>query len=186
MVYFKTNWIKDSNQWVIRKIRPWAWGLGIAYFAYNFTMYEYLGRRVALVRKYFDPRTEEEKKKDAEIKRSRWGYSPRYEPSLERSIKKRKYETQTLEETISDTPRMETSKSYIKNRAHFIDDHNIQTPEKTREYFYAMLEHSRVPGTFDYTIPQTQHAVFPDVETQAYVTLNSNDHRKLQISKFST
>ena len=22
MVYFKTNWIRDSNQWVIRKIRP--------------------------------------------------------------------------------------------------------------------------------------------------------------------
>lgn len=22
MVYFKTNWIRESNQWVIRKVRP--------------------------------------------------------------------------------------------------------------------------------------------------------------------
>lgn len=22
MVYYKTNWIRDSNQWVMRKVRP--------------------------------------------------------------------------------------------------------------------------------------------------------------------
>lgn len=185
MVYFKTNWIKDCNQWVIRKVRPLVFIPGIAYFLYNFTIHEYLGRRVVLWRK-LDPRTEEELQKDAEKYRSRWGYYPRYEPSLDRSIKKRKYELQSLEETINDTPRLNAHKTAYHTPT-YRDDFGIEKPEKTRELFYAILEHSRRPGTFDYTQPQTQFSLFPDIETQAYVTLNSeNDHNRLQISKFST
>ena len=185
MVYFKTNWIKDSNQWVIRKIRPWVFGLGISYFVYNFTIYEYLGRRVIVWRK-LDPRTEEELQNDANKYRSRWGYYPRYEPTLDRSIKRRKYDSQSLEEMINDTPRLTTHKESYYIPA-YKDDYKLEQPEKTRELYYALLEHSRVPGTFDYTQPQTQHSLFPDVETQAYVTLGSEtDHNKLQISKFGT
>jgi hypothetical protein len=185
MVYFKTNWIKDSNQWVIRKIRPWAYGGGILFFAYHFTQIEYLGRRVVLFKNYFDPRSEKEKLKAAEEKRSRWGYQPRFEPTLERSIKKRKYDQQTLEEMVNDTPRIDSQSEYFHLRSTYVDDYNITDTKDVKELFYALLEHAREPGAFDYTQPQTHHAVFPDVETQAYVTLNSNQHRKLKISKFS-
>lgn len=77
MVYYKTNWIRDSNQWVIRKIRPvsgifeilkifqwWVIGLG-GFLYFHFTIYEYLGRRVAFFNKWLDPRTETEKIEDA-------------------------------------------------------------------------------------------------------------------------
>ena len=49
MVYFKTNWIQDSNRWVIRKVRPWVFlSFGGALF-FTFTYYEYLGKRVVYV-----------------------------------------------------------------------------------------------------------------------------------------
>jgi hypothetical protein len=70
MVYFKTNWIRDSNQWVIRKIRPWAWGIGFGGLYFHFTIYEYLNRRVAFFNRWLDMRTEDEKKRDAEKLRS--------------------------------------------------------------------------------------------------------------------
>jgi hypothetical protein len=180
MVYFKTNWIKDSNQWVIRKIRPWTILIFGGWFAFSFTYYEFLGKRVAFTNKYLDPRTPEEKQRDANKYRSRWGFKARYEPNLDISIKKEKYKNQDLKETFLDTPRLEISKNQPLYK-----ELGLEEPEKTREMFYALLEHSRRPGTFDYTIPQTQHAVFPDVEQEAYVTLNSKDSRKLAISKYA-
>lgn len=184
MVYFKTNWIKDSNMWVIRKIRPWAVGGGILFLYFHFTYYEYLGRRVYFFNKYIDHRTTEEKQADANKYRSRWGYKPRYEPNLEISIKKDKYKNQSLKETLLDTPRI---KGNPDSESRYVMDYDIEDPEKTREFSLAILEHSRVPGTFDYTIPQTQHSLFPDVEQEAYVNLNSSikDTRLLQISKFT-
>jgi len=184
MVYFKTNWIKDSNQWVIRKIRPWVFGFTFLFFGYHFSIYEMLGRRVYLFNKYIDPRTPEEKQADANRFRSRWGYKPRYEPTLEISIKKEKYRNQSLKETLEDTPRID---GRSQERGSYEIDYDLQDPEKTREIYFAILEHSRVPGTFDYTIPQTQHTLFPDVEQEAYVTLNSNerDSRNLKLSKYS-
>jgi hypothetical protein len=185
MVYFKTNWIKDSNQWVIRKVRPWVFGAGILYFVYNFTIYEMLGRRVVLFRK-LDPRTEKELQEDANKHRSRFGYMPRYEPTMDRSIKRKKYDAQTFEEMINDVPRLKTHKESLEI-PNYVDDFGLEKPEKTRELYYALLEHSRTPGAFDYTKPQTKHSLFPDVEIQGYVTLGSkSDHNKLQISKFST
>lgn len=186
MVYFKTNWIKDSNQWVIRKIRPWVFAGFFFFYVHHFTQYEYLGRRVVLWKNYFDPRTEKEKLEAAEKKRSRWGYHPRYEPTLERSIKKRKYDNQTLEEMINDTPRIDIeTKPKPNQRPEFIDDYKIEDPKNVKNLFFAVLEHAREPGAFDYTQPQTHYAVFPDVEPQAYVTLNSRSNKKLQISKWN-
>ena len=186
MVYFKTNFIKDSNTWVIRKVRPFVYGLfGFGAF-YYFLMYEYLGRKVVLLRK-LDPRTEDELQNAAIKKRTRWGYQPRFEPSLERSIKKRKYSAQNLEETINDTPRIESAKHYYRRPANYVYDYNMIESKKINDIYLAILDHSREPGTFDYTKPQTYTAVFPDVESQAYVTLNSeNHHRKLQISRFAS
>lgn len=48
-----------------------------------------------------------------------------------------------------------------------------------------MLDHARIPGHFDYTQPQTFHALFPDVEQEAYVEINGDQHNKLAISDFS-
>ena len=84
MVYYKTNWIRDSNQWVMRKVRPvskiennfklivlqFAWGAGLGMLYFHMTLYEHLNRRVALWNKWFDIRTDEEKQHDAERLRS--------------------------------------------------------------------------------------------------------------------
>lgn len=186
MVYFKTNFIKDSNVWVIRKVRPFVWGGFFVGFWYYFMMYEYVGRKVVLLRK-LDPRSQKDIENDAIKKRSRWGYQPRFEPSLERSIKKRKYDNQTLEETVNDTPRIESNTDFYRRPTNYIKDFDMIESKKISDFYFAMLDHSRVPGAFDYTQPQTYHAVFPDVQSQAYVTLNSEkDHRKLQISRFAS
>ena len=184
MVYFKTNWIQDSNRWMIRKIRPWVFLGGGGFIFYHFTMYEYLGRRIAFFNKYLDPRTENEKQEDANRYRSRFGYKPRYEPNLEISIKNEKYKNQTLKETLYDTPRIDKNNQII-NRPTYEKDYGLEDPETTREFCLAWLEHARKPGSFDYTIPQTQHSLFPDVEQEAYVTINSKDTNKFNISKYS-
>lgn len=187
MVYFKTNWIQDSNRWVIRKVRPWVFlAFGGALF-FTFTYYEYLGRRVVFIRKYIDSRTDQEKQHAADNLRSRFGYKPRYEPSLEISIKKEKYSKQNLVETFNDTPRLKADQEYYKPLPSYKRFYDIESPEKSREMYFALLEHARKPGSFDYTIPVTQHSLFPDVEQEAYVTLGSKekDSRRFCISKFS-
>ena len=109
-----------------------------------------------------------------------WGYRARYEPTLERSIKKRKYDQQTFEEKINDTPRLLTN-----NNARFTRDYEIREPEKMDNLYLTILDHARAPGTFDYTLSQTYHAFLPDIEQDAYVEINGTKHRKLAISDFS-
>jgi len=112
---------------------------------------------------------------------SNFGYRPRFEPTLKNSIKKRKYDNQSLQETLLDTPKLKTN--YQKSI--YTRDYDIDDPEITNSFFFVALDHARIPGTFDYTQPQTYHAVFPDVEQEAYVTVGGDDHRKLKISDFS-
>ena len=81
---------------------------------------------------------------------------------------------------MNDTPRMETRTGSIYNKEYGIED-----PEVTRNKCFTLLDHSRVPGTFDYTKPQTYHGLMPDVEQEAYITIGGNDHRKLKISSYS-
>jgi hypothetical protein len=109
-----------------------------------------------------------------------WGYRARYEPTLEKSIKKRKYDQQSFEEKINDVPRLITN-----NHARFYMDYEIQEPEKMDNLYLTILDHARTPGTFDYTLPQTYHAFLPDIEQDAYVEVGGNRHRKLAISDFS-
>jgi hypothetical protein len=153
---------------------------GVGYMYWNFTLYEYLGRRVAIYNRYLDPRTDEEKQLDANKLRTNFGYFPRYEPKLHRSLKKRKYDMQNLEETVNDTPQLRTS-----NKATYKHAYGIKDPEKEEIFYMTLLDKSRVPGVFDYTQPQTFHALFPDVEQDAYVTIGGKKHRKLAISDFS-
>lgn len=111
---------------------------------------------------------------------SKFGYKPRYEPRLHRSLKRRKYETQSFEELVHDTPRLLTN-----NVSNFKRDYEIEDPEEVEKMFLTLLEHSRVPGWFDYSQPQTYHSLFPDIEQNAYVEIGGNKHRKLAISNFS-
>lgn len=95
-------------------------------------------------------------------------------------MKKRKYELQTLQETANDNPRLTVS-----NHAVYKETYGIEDPEIEEKFYLTMLDHSRKPGSFDYTQPQTYHAIFPDIEQEAYVEVGGNKHRKLQISEFS-
>ena len=114
------------------------------------------------------------------IKQRNFGYRSRYEPALERSIKKRKYDQQTFEEKVNDIPRLITN-----NHSKFLRDYEIQDPEKMENLYLTILDHARSPGTFDYTLPQTYHAFLPDIEQDAYVEVGGKNHRKLAISDFS-
>lgn len=181
MVYFKTNYIKECNTWVIRKVRPFVFPAMFGFLYIHFTLYDFLGRRVMFYRKYLDWRTNDEKNIDAKNQTSNFGYRPRYEPTYERSIKKRKYEGQTLQESLLDTPRLVTN----YNKSCYTQDYGIDDPEETDSFFFTALDHARRPGTFDYTQPQTYHAVFPEIEQEAYVTVGGTQHRKLKISNFS-
>ncbi len=109
-----------------------------------------------------------------------FGYRARYEPILDKSIKKRKYDQQTFEERVNDIPRLITN-----NHANFNRDYGIIEPEKMENLYLTILEHARVPGTFDYTLPQTYHSLLPDIEQDAYVEVGGTNHRKLAISDFS-
>ena len=91
MVYHITNYMKESNVWLIRKTRWIIWSLvGFVPF-YRNTYWDYHARRVVWGKKIFDHRTEEEQIADAIKEKANWGYKPRYEPVYEHSIKKRKH-----------------------------------------------------------------------------------------------
>lgn len=109
-----------------------------------------------------------------------FGYYPRYEPKLHKSLKKRKYELQTLEETLNDTPLL-----IVNNKASYKNAYQIEDPEEMEVVYMTILDHARAPGVFDYSQPQTYHAFFPDVEQEAYVEMGGNRHRLLQISDSS-
>lgn len=66
------------------------------------------------------------------------------------------------------------------------NDFGYVDPKLTNSLYHVVLDHARVPGEFDYTQPQTYHAVFPDAEQQIYVELNGNNHKGLKISDFAS
>jgi hypothetical protein len=105
MVFHITNYMRETNVWMIRKMRWILWTIGFSLPIYRNTYWDYLGRRAAW-RDHFSGKTEDEKRAEAEAKRADWGYHPRYEPKYEFSIKARKYATQTPEEAINDIPRI--------------------------------------------------------------------------------
>jgi hypothetical protein len=101
----------------------------------------------------------------------------RYEPRLHNSLKRRKYELQSMEEVFQDTPLLKT-----RNTANYKEHFNIEDPEQMEVVYLTMLDHARMPGFFDYTLPQTYHAFFPDVEQEAYVEVGGDKHRRLRVS----
>ena len=85
MVFHISNYMRETNVWMIRKCRWIFWSLGASVPIYRNTYWDFLGRRVAW--KDYYAGTEEEKKAQAEAKRADWGFHPRYEAKYDFSIK---------------------------------------------------------------------------------------------------
>ena len=85
MVFHVTNYMRETNVWMIRKMRWIFWGIYCIVPAYRWFYFDYLGRRVA----YKDDwkGTEVEKQKASEALKADWGFNPRYEPKVDFSIK---------------------------------------------------------------------------------------------------
>ena len=61
MVFHITNYMRETNVWMIRKMRWILWGGVLAIPIYRNTYWDYLGRRVAWSN-WFSRKTEDEKK----------------------------------------------------------------------------------------------------------------------------
>ena len=90
MVFHIMNYMRETNTWMIRKMRWIFWGLVLAVPIYRNTYWDYLGRRVAW-RDHLFGGTEAERIQWAESKRADWGFKARYESKYDFSIKKQKY-----------------------------------------------------------------------------------------------
>ena len=91
MVFHVTNYMRETNVWMIRKMRWILWG-GVSFIPLYRTFYwDYHGRRVAL-KHWWAGKSEREQKSEAEAQKADWGYHPRYTPVYDFSIKKAKYD----------------------------------------------------------------------------------------------
>ena len=91
MVFHVTNYMRETNVWMIRKMRWILWG-GVSFIPlYRNFYWDYQGRRVAL-KQWFAGKTEHERRDEAESLRADWGYHPRYTPVYNFSLKKAKYD----------------------------------------------------------------------------------------------
>ncbi len=90
MVFHVTNYMRETNVWMIRKMRWILWGLVASIPLYRNFYWDFLGRRVAWKDK-LSRVTEDQKMEEAIAKRAMWGYKQRYEPVYRFSIKNNKY-----------------------------------------------------------------------------------------------
>ena len=159
-----TNYMRETNVWMIRKMRWMFWGLVWSGPFYRNTYWDYLGRRAAWRDSLFGG-TEEEKIAKAESQRADWGFHPRYEPKYEFSIKTAKHAQQTREESMRDLPRLHTRSSM-----HYGQE-NIESPKSIRDMISVFTEHNRAPGVFDYNFPQNFYSTHANIERESYVTV---------------
>ena len=170
MVFHVTNYMRETNVWMIRKGRWILWGGCLSIPIYRNVYWDYLGRRAAW-RDYFSGYTEDEKRKHAEDLKADWGYKARYPAIYDFSLKKKKYESMTLEEKISDTPRLKVT-STIYGRSGLVE------PKEVRTIVSIASEHNRQPGAFDYNAPQTFYSLYPEIEQETYVTLGGTGSKR--------
>jgi len=165
MVFHVTNYMRETNVWMIRKMRWIFWSFGLSVPIYRNTYWDYLGRRAAW-RDSLSFKTEDEKRQEAEALRADWGFHPRYEPKHDFSIKARKYAQQTPEEAINDIPRV------IQNEK---KDHQagVLTPTEVHSLVMVLREHNRQPGVFDYNVPQPFYSSFPEIEQECVIEVGS-------------
>ena len=170
MVFHITNYMRETNVWMIRKGRWILWG-GVGFLPmYRNFYWDFLGRRVAW-KDYYSGMTEDEKRQKAENERADWGYKPRYAPTYDFSIKKRKYAEQTREETFADHPRIATGHTRDMREG-------LVAPKEIRTIVAIASEHNRQPGAFDYNVPQTFYSLYPEIEQETYVTLGGSGAKR--------
>lgn len=171
MVFHVTNYMRETNVWMIRKMRWILWG-GCAFIPLYRTFYwDFIGRRVVF-KDWLRGKSEEQKKEEAIQLRANWGYKPRYEPVLDFSIKQKIHEQQTREEMFADRPRVRTTMSKENKEGKL-------NPKDVRTIFNIAVEHNRQPGEFNYLFPQTFYSLYPDIEQEAYVTIGGSAKRKV-------
>ena len=173
MVYHITNFMRETNVWMIRKWRWFFWAFTSYIAIYRNVYWDYHARRVAW-KEWFDFRSEKQKAEDAKTKqKGNWGYKPRYEPVYDFSIKSKRYSTQTRSEKVRDTPRIIlTGNKY--ERKWLFDTQKLQT------FTYILREHNRVPGKFDYNYEQDFYSCYPEIDFDSYVTVGSNQRRGVE------
>ena len=166
MVFHVTNYMRETNVWMIRKFRWITWSIGSSVLIFRATYWDYLGRRRAWSEYYFGG-TPEEQRARAEAQRADWGYHPRYEAKYDFSIKKAKYAQQTREEAIRDMPRLSVNHTVEGRKG------NIE-PIEVRNMINIFKEHNRQPGVFDYSVPQYFYSTYPEIETDTYIVIDQN------------
>ena len=112
MVFHISNYMRETNVWMIRKCRWIFWSIVWCVPFYRNTYWDYLGRRGAWRDSLFGGSTAE-RIEYAESKRGDWGYIPRYEAVYPFSIKAAKHAAQTEEEKFADIPRVRTKSSML-------------------------------------------------------------------------
>ena len=55
----------------------------------------------------------------------------------------------------------------------------VLKPKEVRTLVAIASEHNRQPGAFDYNYPQSFYSTFPEIESESYITLGSNDKRRV-------
>ena len=170
MVFHITNYMRETNVWMIRKGRWILWSMCGFVPIYRNVYWDFLGRRVAW-KDHFSGLSEEDKKKRAEELRADWGYKPRYVPTYDFSIKKRIYESQTPAERVADTPRLKLNGNQ-NSRVGLLE------PKEVRTIVAIASEHNRQPGAFDYNVPQTFYSLYPEIEQETYITLGGSGAKR--------
>ena len=177
MVFHITNYMRETNVWMIRKMRWILWGTVAAVPIYRVTYWDFLGRRVAW-RDYFGNwGNEEEKKARAEELRENWGYNPRYEPKYAFSLKAKKYESQTDLDRVMDSPRLSPTGS-MPHKYNKVAAADVNTIVQIN------MEHNRQPGVFDYNFGQNFYSHYAEVDQEAYLIVGAKGshyaHQKFQ------
>ena len=102
------NYMRETNTWMIRKMRWIFWGAVTSVPIYRAQYWDYLGRRTAWA-DYFNRQSTVERQEQAVAARADWGFHPRFDAKLDFSIKSKKYEEMSELDTMRDMPRLMTS-----------------------------------------------------------------------------
>jgi hypothetical protein len=165
MVFHVSNYMRETNVWMIRKCRWIFWSLFFAVPIYRNTYWDYLGRRQAWY-EYLKGESEAERIAKAESLRADWGYRPRYDAKYDFSIKTAKYAAQTREESLRDMPRLHVQAGRMKQE-------KLVEPKQVRDFIMIVSEHNRQPGVFDYNYPQNFFSTHPEIEYDSFVTIGA-------------
>ena len=178
MVFHVTNYMRETNVWMIRKCRWIFWSIGAAVPIYRNVYWDYLARRTAW-RERFSNMTDAEKQAQAESERANWGYRPRYTPVHDFSIKKAIQDEQTPEEEVNDTPRIRLHDKQAARRG-------LLTATDVSSVIYIAREHNRAPGVFNYDFPQEFYSHYADIPQESVIEIGSDYRKRVHNMKASS